>query len=244
MSVLVLAPARWARLREVQGRRDDGIANSNHPWDHRWSRPPPSSLSSSSLLIARRVGDSREFVSHHPRDLADVICSGWYSHAALLASALDHRFLFTIIRDSEAYASGCWRTAEAEQQTGTPVLTTLTSQLWENSYVLDNYPYSLRAFIGKTDTLPYDHHLLTALVAPRPLVVLETSKSFWLGQSSALMKPTGLVPSGLRRTNMRPFYEKYFYGRDVKTGRFETELEVITLDEEDWIQWETPVLVD
>ncbi|EFI28436.1 hypothetical protein CC1G_13969 [Coprinopsis cinerea okayama7 len=72
MSVLVLAPARWARLREVQGRRDDGIANSNHPWDHRWSRPPPSSLSSSSLLIARRVGDSREFVSHHPRDLADV----------------------------------------------------------------------------------------------------------------------------------------------------------------------------
>jgi len=43
---------------------------------------------------------------------------------------------------------------------------------------------ALNAFSGKTNSLSVDHHLLAALVAPRPLLVIENTSMEWLGNES------------------------------------------------------------
>jgi len=88
---------------------------------------------------------------------------------ALLAGATDTRIALTAPNNSGCGGAGCYR----YQAHGSETI----------ADILRNFPYWFHArfaqFIGKVDRLPFDQHIVKALVAPRALLSTEALADLW-----------------------------------------------------------------
>jgi len=115
-----------------------------------------------------------------PTRVAVTGCSR-YGKGALLAGALDERIALTIPQESGAGGSASWRVSEAQSAMGVNVQTLANAA--------NEQPW-FRASFGPTfggsnvTRLPFDHHMVMGLVAPRPLLVIDNPVD-WLGSDSS-----------------------------------------------------------
>jgi hypothetical protein len=104
-----------------------------------------------------------------------------YGKGALLAGALDERVALTIPQESGAGGSASWRVSQAQSAMGVNVQT-LSNAAGEQPWFRANFGTT---FGGANVTkLPFDHHMVMGLVAPRPLLVIDNAVD-WLGMDSS-----------------------------------------------------------
>lgn len=98
---------------------------------------------------------------------------------ALAIGAFCDRIALTVPQESGNGGASGWRTADALKATGQNVQT-LSQIITENCW----FSRSFNQFNGNTNKLPYDHHEVLALCAPRGLLVIENPDFTWLGNES------------------------------------------------------------
>jgi len=99
---------------------------------------------------------------------------------ALMAGAFEQRFALTIPQESGSGGDTCWRLSLFEQDQG-DVVQQATEIVQENVWFSVNFA----DFVNDINVLPYDHHFLAAMVAPRPLISYENTDVEWLSPLSA-----------------------------------------------------------
>lgn len=100
---------------------------------------------------------------------------------ALLAGALDERIALTIVQEAGAGGSASWRVSQAQADAGVNVQT-LAHAAGEQPWFTETFGEN---FGGSDVTrLPFDHHQVMALVAPRGLLVLDNDID-WLSPLSS-----------------------------------------------------------
>jgi hypothetical protein len=95
---------------------------------------------------------------------------------ALVAGAFEPRIALTLPQESGAGGSACWRIANWQKQQGQNVQTApqiITENVW--------FGTAFNAQVNNVNALPFDHHMLAGLVAPRPMYAMENSDMEWLG---------------------------------------------------------------
>lgn len=114
-----------------------------------------------------------------PDRVAVTGCSR-YGKGALLAGALDERIVLTIPQESGAGGSASWRVSQAQSAAGENVQT-LSNAAGEQPWFRQDFGAT---FGGSNVTkLPFDHHMVMGLVAPRALLVIDNPID-WLGIDS------------------------------------------------------------
>ncbi|KAL2148465.1 hypothetical protein VTH82DRAFT_2385 [Thermothelomyces myriococcoides] len=98
---------------------------------------------------------------------------------AMVAGALEPRIALTLPEESGAGGSGCWRIANYQKSQGQNVQTS-TQIVQENVWFSPNF----NNYVNNVDALPFDHHLLAGLIAPRAIYIMENSDMEWLGKVS------------------------------------------------------------
>jgi hypothetical protein len=98
---------------------------------------------------------------------------------ALIAGAFEERILLTIPQESGSGGSASWRVSDAQLASGTGVQT-LSEITAENVW----FRQSFSQFNFAANRLPFDHHMIEGLVAPRALLVIENTDQIWLGNRS------------------------------------------------------------
>ncbi|KAA5538648.1 glycoside hydrolase family 10 [Roseiconus nitratireducens] len=106
---------------------------------------------------------------HH---LAVTGCS-FAGKMALFAGALDERIALTIAQESGGGGAAAWRVSET---LGNVETLGKTSRAW--------FTEEMFQFSAAVEKLPYDHHELMAMVAPRALLVLGNPDYEWLADES------------------------------------------------------------
>ncbi|MDR0907435.1 MAG: hypothetical protein LBM63_02320 [Rikenellaceae bacterium] len=107
------------------------------------------------------------------RRVAVTGCS-YAGKMALFAGALDERIALTIVQESGGGGINSWRVSET---LGNVEKISNTNYDWFLPSLRDN-------FDGRADRLPYDHHELIALIAPRPVLILGNPDYGWLADQS------------------------------------------------------------
>ena len=126
-----------------------------------------------------RVLDALEQTPEAGIDPARVAVTGCSRNGkgALLAGAFDERIVLTIPQESGAGGSSSWRVAQTQSERGENVQT-LSSAAGEQPWFRASFGPT---FGGRNVTkLPFDHHMLMGLVAPRALLVID-NRIDWLG---------------------------------------------------------------
>lgn len=98
---------------------------------------------------------------------------------ALVAGAFDDRIALTIPQEGGSGGPGCWRIVNDMKAQGI--------QVEDSTQIVTGDGWFTPAFIetaNDVSVLPYDHHMLMALVAPRALLVVENSGIDYLGPPS------------------------------------------------------------
>jgi len=98
---------------------------------------------------------------------------------ALVSGAFDDRILLTIPQEGGSGGPGCWRIVNEMKKNGTKVE--------DSTQIVRGDGWFTPSFVKTADdvtVLPFDHHMLMGLVAPRALVVIENSGIDYLGPPS------------------------------------------------------------
>jgi len=98
---------------------------------------------------------------------------------AMVAGAFEPRIALTLPEESGAGGSGCWRIAALQKSQGQNVQDA-TQIITENVW----FSTSFNPYVNNVNSLPFDHHLLAGLIAPRPIYVMENVDMEWLGKVS------------------------------------------------------------
>lgn len=106
------------------------------------------------------------------KHLAITGCS-FAGKMALFAGAFDERIALTIAQEPGGGGAAAWRVSQTLGQVET---LGRTSHAW---FIEDMFQ-----FAGSVSTLPYDHHELVAMVAPRALLILGNPDYEWLADES------------------------------------------------------------
>jgi hypothetical protein len=110
-----------------------------------------------------------------PNRLGVTGCSRW-GKGALACGAFDERIKLTIPQESGSGGAASWRVSDWQ---GTSVQT-LGEITGENCWFRANF----NQFNSTATKLPFDHHMIEGLCAPRALLVIENSSMVWLGNVS------------------------------------------------------------
>lgn len=89
---------------------------------------------------------------------------------AIVAGALDERVALTIPQESGSGGAACWRLSDYQKSQGTDVQTA-SHIITENVWFSKNFD----PHVNQVNRLPFDHHSLAGLVAPRGLFVIENT---------------------------------------------------------------------
>ncbi|PUA30088.1 MAG: dockerin-like protein [Cellvibrio sp. 79] len=98
---------------------------------------------------------------------------------ALVAGAFDERIALTIMQESGSGGAASWRISDAQLASGQNVQT-LRQIVTENVW----FTYQFKIFSEAANKLPFDHHGVMGLIAPRGLLVIENTSMEWLGNQS------------------------------------------------------------
>lgn len=123
-------------------------------------------------------------------------------------------------------------------------------------------------YVNEISVLPYDHHLLAAMVAPRALISFENTDFEWLSplsgfgcmtaahtvyQALGIPQNHGFVQGGNHSHCLFPttqddqlsaFFDKFLLDKDTDTNIFTTNglFNGTVWSPSDWIDWKTPRL--
>lgn len=101
---------------------------------------------------------------------------------ALVAGAFEERIVLTIPQESGSGGTDCWRLSD--ELLGTGLLTQTASEIvQENVWFATAFDSFANTSVN---SLPFDHHMLAGLVAPRALFVIDNIGYDWLGAWSSL----------------------------------------------------------
>jgi hypothetical protein len=188
---------------------------------------------------------------------------------ALVVGAFDERIKLTIPQESGAGGSASWRVSDFQRQAwlaaGSPEgqdVQTLQQIVKENVW----FRSSFSQFSHSANKLPFDHHMLQGLVAPRALLLIENTSPHWLGNLStfassaiahrifeALGTPDSMAISQIGDhkhcelpPSQQPLVSAYVKKFLIGGGRDETHVIQtdgdFTVDEARWVDWKTPTL--
>ena len=179
---------------------------------------------------------------------------------ALVAGALDERIALTIPQESGSGGDACWRLSDAEQAAGYVVQTSaeiVRENVWFSLAFDEFAPHN-------SSWLPFDHHMLAGLIAPRALLAIENTAYVWLSPQSSYGCMTAAhkiwealgVPQNMgftqdgnhshcafpaeQQPELTAFFETFLLDGKVDTTVFKTTNE--TFNETAWIDWEVPKL--
>ncbi len=93
---------------------------------------------------------------------------------ALFAGAFDERIALTLVHESGGGGINAWRVSDT---LGDVEKIANTNYDWFLPALRDN-------FNGRADRLPYDHHELIAMIAPRPVLILGNPDYEWMADES------------------------------------------------------------
>jgi len=105
---------------------------------------------------------------------------------AFIVGALEPRITLTIPQESGSGGAACWRISDKVFADGGNIQTA-HEIVGENVWFSTNF----NPYVNSIPTLPFDHHMLAGLVAPRGLLVIENNID-WLGPAST----TGCMKTG------------------------------------------------
>ncbi|KAF9524178.1 hypothetical protein CPB83DRAFT_877730 [Crepidotus variabilis] len=211
-----------------------------------------------------RVIDALEITTGHNIDLTKLAVSGCSRNGkgALVAGAFNERIALTIPQESGSGGAGCWRISDAMMAKG---INTQTAKeiVGENVW----FSKSFESFVNTIPTLPVDHHLLAALVAPRALLIIDNTGIDWLGPQSVFgcMKTANKVYQALgiadsmgvsqvgnhnhcafpsnEQGDLTAFINKFLLGQSTNTNIVKTDgANNAGFVENDWVDWTTPTL--
>ena len=182
---------------------------------------------------------------------------------ALMAGAFEPRIALTIPQESGSGGDACWRLSLFEQNSGS-VVQTATEIVTENVWFSTNF----NNYVNNLNVLPYDHHLLLAMVAPRGLISYENTDYVWLSPLSSfgcvtaahsVFQALGVPnnhgfeqvgghahcawPSTLTPT-LNAFFNRFLLGQNVSTAEWSTnnQFNGVQWNAANWIDWTTPTL--
>ncbi|KAF4889581.1 4-O-methyl-glucuronoyl methylesterase [Colletotrichum fructicola] len=98
---------------------------------------------------------------------------------AFVAGAFDSRIALTLPQESGAGGAGCWRIADWQNRNGLTVQDA-KQIVTENPWFSPNF----NQYTSNVNQLPFDHHMLAGLIAPRPVYIMENPDYEWLGTMS------------------------------------------------------------
>jgi hypothetical protein len=105
---------------------------------------------------------------------------------ALVVGAFEDRIKLTIPQESGSGGSASWRISDWmaangwRDASGAPTVQTLSEITGENDW----FRASFGQFGATATKLPFDHHELEGMIAPRALLVIENTSQVWLGDVS------------------------------------------------------------
>ncbi|KAI0666627.1 hypothetical protein C8Q78DRAFT_438722 [Trametes maxima] len=198
----------------------------------------------------------------NPQRVAVTGCSR-DGKGALTAGALEPRIALTIPQESGSGGDACWRLSKYEQDQGSSVQTA-TEIVTENVWFSQNFA----SFVNDLSELPFDHHLLAALVAPRPMISFENTDYVWLSPLSSFGCMTAAhtvwealgVPDlhGFEQVGghahcawpaqltpqLDAFFNRFLLGQNVSTSFFDSNkvFNGVSWNAAQWIDWTTPTL--
>lgn len=181
-------------------------------------------------------------------DLGHIAVTGcsYAGKMALYAGAFDERIALTIAQESGGGGINSWRVSE---QIGSDVEgISNTNYDWFMSSFKTN-------FNGKTSKIPYDHHELIAMIAPRAFLAFGNPDYVWLGDKSGYIslqaaaevwKAMGIderfgyviegghshcQASSKQNSAAQAFINKFLYGQDANTN---IRTSTVTADADSW----------
>ena len=116
-------------------------------------------------------------------DLSKIVATGcsYAGKMALFSGAFDERIALTIAQESGGGGINAWRVADT---LGNVEKISNTNYSWFMQYLKNN-------FNGKANRLPYDHHELVGLIAPRAFLALGNPDYEWLGDPAGYVSVVG-----------------------------------------------------
>jgi hypothetical protein len=208
-----------------------------------------------------RIMDVLEQTSNTVIDVKHVGVTGCSrdGKGALVAGAFDERIALTIPQESGSGGTATWRISDFQKSQGTNVQT-LSEITGENDW----FTASFAQFNNSASKLPFDHHMLMGMVAPRGLLAIDTTGIDWLtapsswgGEQAARMiyqalgGPSNLGASQVshgdhctfqasQQPEVDAFIKKFLLGQDVATDVNQTDGPAF--DQTRWIDWTVPAL--
>lgn len=189
---------------------------------------------------------------------------------ALVVGAFDERIALTIPQESGAGGSSLWRMADVNHAAwlaaGSPPgqdVQTLSQIVQENVW----FSPSFSQFSSAATRLPFDQHMVMAMVAPRALFVVNNTSMYWLDREGshvgasvahyvweALGVPDAMgasqvgnhdhcedVPAA-QTAEIGAYVQKFLIGDGTGNTDVMYSDGGYTVDRERWVGWETPAL--
>ena len=123
--------------------------------------------------VSRLIDGLEQVIDQINGDLSKIVVSGcsYAGKMALFSGAFDERIALTIAQESGGGGINSWRVADT---IGNVEKIANTNYSWFMQYLKNN-------FNGKANLLPYDHHELIGMIAPRAFLALGNPDYEWLG---------------------------------------------------------------
>ncbi len=127
--------------------------------------------------VSRIIDGLEQVADQINADLAHICVTGcsYAGKMAMYSSALDERVALAIVQESGGGGINSWRVSDdftARTDTNVERITN-TNYTWFSPALKDN-------FDGRVDRLPFDHHEILAMIAPRAVLVLGNGDYEWL----------------------------------------------------------------
>jgi hypothetical protein len=179
---------------------------------------------------------------------------------ALAVGAFDERIKLVIPQEPGSGGSGTWRVSQAMLSQGQNTQT-LSQIVGENVWFRANFSQ----FGSTVNKLPFDHHAIEGLVAPRALYVVENNilwlgpQSSWSGANAARSIWTALgvqdrmgysltnehghcsFPSS-QQTELNAFVQKFLVGGGTGNTNIMRNDPGVPFNQSQWVNWTTPTL--
>ncbi len=209
-------------------------------------------------------------VSQHKIDTAHLGVTGCSRNGkgAFTAGAFDDRIALTIPQESGSGGAACWRLSDYSN--ANRALTNGQPVQGASEIVQENVWFSTEfaTLANKVNTLPFDHHELAGLVAPRGLLVIENDIQ-WLGPWSGYgcMKTAGKIFQALgvpdhmgysergnhahcsfpasQQPELTAYIDRFLLGQTTNTTVFITDIpaaQTSQFADSMWAPWQVPDL--
>ncbi|KAJ7155509.1 Glucuronoyl esterase catalytic domain from Hypocrea Jecorina [Mycena crocata] len=214
----------------------------------------------------RRIMDALEQLPAARINTARVGVSGCSRNGkgALVAGAFEPRLVLTIPQESGSGGTDSWRISDFILAGG--ILTQTASEIvQENVWLSSNFDQFANTSVNK---LPFDHHSLGALVAPRGMFVIDNLGFDWLGPFSSFgamvsaraawsamgaadamgisqaFNHSHCVFPATQQPQLNAFINKFLFDKPADTDIVETAGNyTFVVPNAQWVPWEVPTLV-